>query len=98
MSEKYSTAIIDEVAAIIAQRRTTMPQGSYVTTCFERGWPYIARKVIEEATEAAIAAREESDDRLASEVADLIFFALVLLCDRGVDPSLVWQELSQRRR
>ena len=53
---------------------------------------------IEEATEASIAAREESDDRLASEISDLFFFALVSLAHRGVDPEKVWAELALRRR
>ena len=90
--------VIDQVAAVIAQRQRDMPADSYVADCLRRGWPYIARKLIEEATEASIAAREESDQRLASEISDLIFFALVMLADRGVDPESVWAELDKRRR
>ena len=90
--------IVDEVIAVIAQRRAEMPPDSYVAECLRRGWPYIARKLIEEATEASIAAREESDERLASEVSDLFFFALVMLAHRGIDPEKVWAELALRRR
>lgn len=98
MSERAGVGIIDEVIAVIAQRQKEMPPDSYVADCLRRGWPYIARKLIEEATEASIAAREESDDRLASEISDLVFFALVMLAHRGVDPEKVWGELSLRRR
>ena len=44
--------IIDQVIAVIAQRQKEMPPDSYVAECLRRGWPYIARKLIEEATEA----------------------------------------------
>ncbi len=98
MNDAPTVAVIEEVAAIIAQRRRDMPADSYVAECFRRGWPYIARKLIEEATEAAIAAREESDQRLASEISDLFFFALLTLAQRGVDVNLVWRELAERRR
>ncbi|MCY3695026.1 MAG: phosphoribosyl-ATP diphosphatase [Chloroflexi bacterium] len=98
MSERPGVEIIDQVIAVIAQRQKEMPPDSYVAECLRRGWPYIARKLIEEATEASIAAREESDERLASEISDLIFFALVALAHRGVDAEKVWAELSLRRR
>ena len=98
MSNQPGVEIVDEVIAVIAQRQREMPPDSYVAECLRRGWPHIARKLIEEATEASIAAREESDERLASEVSDLIFFALVLLAHRGVDPEMVWAELGLRRR
>ena len=98
MSERPGVEIIEQVAAVIGERKRSMPPDSYVAECLRRGWPYIARKLIEEATEASIAAREESDERLASEVSDLVFFALVMLAHRGVEPEMVWAELSKRRR
>jgi phosphoribosyl-ATP pyrophosphohydrolase len=90
--------VIDQIFEVIARRQREMPPDSYVAECLRRGWPYIARKLIEEATEASIAAREESDERLASEISDLIFFALVMLVHRGIDPEKVWAELALRRR
>ena len=48
MNDAPTVAVIEEVAAIIAQRRRDMPADSYVAECFRRGWPYIARKLIEE--------------------------------------------------
>lgn len=98
MSKRPGVEIIDQVAAVVAERKRSMPPDSYVAECLRRGWPYIARKLIEEATEASIAAREESDERLAAELADLVFFAVVMAADRGLDLDRVWTELAKRRR
>jgi phosphoribosyl-AMP cyclohydrolase / phosphoribosyl-ATP pyrophosphohydrolase len=51
-----------------------------------------AGKVQEEAEEVTRAAREESDDRVAEEAADLIYHLTVLLWSRGLtltDPERV---------
>ena len=55
-----------------------------------------ARKVGEEGVEAALAGASESDERLVEEVADLWFHTYVLLAARGLDPSLVEDELVRR--
>ncbi len=52
-----------------------------------------ARKVGEEGVEVALAGASESDERLVEEVADLWFHSYVLLAARGLDPSLVEDEL-----
>jgi phosphoribosyl-ATP pyrophosphohydrolase len=51
----------------------------------------------EEAVEVTVAALDESDERLVSEVADLWFHTYVLLAARGLDPSAVEDELASRR-
>ena len=55
-----------------------------------------ARKVGEEGVEVALAGASESDERLVEEVADLWFHTYVLLAARGLDPSLVEDELVRR--
>jgi phosphoribosyl-ATP pyrophosphohydrolase len=51
----------------------------------QKGLPKIAQKVGEEGVEAVIAALAESDERLVSESADLLFHLVVLLKARGID-------------
>jgi phosphoribosyl-ATP pyrophosphohydrolase len=55
-----------------------------------------ARKVGEEAVELVVAALSEDDQRVVEESADLWFHMLVLLASRGIDPSLVEDELRRR--
>ena len=62
----------------IAQRAGRRPEGSYTATLLDRP-ELAARKVREEAEEVARAAREESDERVAEEAADVIYHLAVLL-------------------
>ena len=98
MTRAFGPEILDEVYAVILQRKATMPEGSYVASLFESGWERIGKKVVEEAGETIIAAAGDDPQRLAEEAADLIFHTLVLLADSDTDPGLVWKELSNRRR
>ena len=50
----------------------------------------------EEGVEVAVAALDESDERLVEEVADLWFHTYVLLAARGLDPAAVEDELLRR--
>lgn len=90
--------IVDELAGIIAERRRTMPEGSYVAGLLASGVDRVAKKVGEEATEAVIAAKNGSHDEIVWEVADLWFHSLVLLEATGVPAADVWAELGRRRR
>ena len=60
--------------------------------------PVVARKVGEEAVETMVAAFSESDERVVSETADLIYHLYVLLAARGLDLSAVEDELERRAR
>jgi phosphoribosyl-ATP pyrophosphohydrolase/phosphoribosyl-AMP cyclohydrolase len=81
----------------VAERARLRPQGSYVAALLEEGVAACARKVGEEGVEAAVAALGESDERVIAEVADLWFHSYVLLAARGLDPSAVEDELSDRK-
>ena len=91
-------AIIEELAAVIAERHATMPEGSYVAGLLNAGVDRIARKVGEESAETIIAAKNGSHDEIVWEVADLWFHSLILLESTGVPVEDVFQELARRRR
>lgn len=82
----------------VAERAATRPDGSYVAGLLDQGVSAVARKVGEEGVETALAALDESDERLVSEVADLWFHTYVLLAARGLDPADVEDELRRRSR
>lgn len=90
--------LLTRLARIIADRERERPTGSYVAGLFERGLAPISQKVGEEAVETVVAAHAESDERLASEAADLLFHLLVLLRARGVPFDAVLAELAARER
>ncbi|HET9437284.1 MAG TPA: bifunctional phosphoribosyl-AMP cyclohydrolase/phosphoribosyl-ATP diphosphatase HisIE [Gaiellaceae bacterium] len=82
----------------VAERAKERPEGSYVVSLLDAGPAAAARKVGEEGLEVALAGAGESDERLVSELADLWFHSYVLLAARGLDPSLVEDELVRRAR
>lgn len=92
------SGVLDELFALIQDRKREMPEGSYTARLFEGGIGRIAQKVIEEAGEAAIAATQGETENLPGEVADLLYHTLVLLSASGVSPRQVWEELRERRR
>jgi phosphoribosyl-ATP pyrophosphohydrolase/phosphoribosyl-AMP cyclohydrolase len=82
----------------IVTRARERPEGSYTARLLDAGTPAVARKVGEEAVEVVTAALSESDERLVSEAADLVYHLYVLLAARGVDLSAVEDELEERSR
>ena len=89
---------MDVLFDTILDRKEKQPEGSYVSGLLTSGKDRVAKKVVEEAGEAAIAAVSETDDRVLSEVADLWFHSLILLASRDLTPAQVWEELERRRR
>ncbi len=66
----------------LAERARERPAGSYTVELLSDP-PRIGEKVMEEAEEVARAAREESDERVDEEAADVLYHLLVLLRSRG---------------
>lgn len=88
--------LIEALSATISDRKANPSPESYTARLLAEGTPKIAQKVGEEAVEVVVAALEESDQRLVSEVADLYYHCLVLLAQRDLDWSDVETELSRR--
>jgi phosphoribosyl-ATP pyrophosphohydrolase/phosphoribosyl-AMP cyclohydrolase len=81
----------------IGQRREADAPGSYTARLL--GDPaFTAAKVREEAEEVARAAREESDERVAEEAADVLYHLEVLLATRGLALADAAEVLNGRRR
>jgi phosphoribosyl-ATP pyrophosphohydrolase/phosphoribosyl-AMP cyclohydrolase len=82
----------------ILQREASGASDSYVVSSLAKGPAFPPRKVGEEAVEVVVAALNETDERLVSEVADLWFHTLLLLRARGLDPAEVEDELRRREK
>jgi len=81
----------------IAERAASAPEGSYTARLLADP-PFVGEKVQEEAEEIARAAREETDERVAEEAADVLFHLAVLLRGRGLSLADAEGVLSGRRR
>ena len=82
---------------ILRERARERPEGSYTVELLDDPGR-IGEKVEEEAEEVARAAREETDERVAEEAADLLYHLLVLLHSRGLALSDAEGVLDERRR
>ena len=89
-------AFLSKLEGVIEQRIAENPEGSYTARLFAKGPNRIAQKVGEEGLEVALAAVVESDDKVISESADLLYHLLVLLKSRGVTLARVVAELESR--
>ena len=81
----------------IAERADTRPHNSYTATLLAHE-QLAGAKVQEEAEEVARAAREESDERVAEEAADVIYHLAVLLRKRGLSLEDAERVLDDRRQ
>jgi phosphoribosyl-AMP cyclohydrolase / phosphoribosyl-ATP pyrophosphohydrolase len=81
----------------LRSRAAERPEGSYTVELLDDPG-LIGEKVEEEAEEVVRAAREESDERVAEEAADVLYHLSVLLASRQVPQSAVMEVLNDRRR
>lgn len=89
--------VIDELFAVIEDRRNNPKEGSYTNYLFDKGVDKICKKIGEEAAEIIIAAKNAAPDEIRYESADFLYHLLVLLCERGLTPGEVFAELEKRR-
>jgi phosphoribosyl-ATP pyrophosphohydrolase/phosphoribosyl-AMP cyclohydrolase len=88
---------LPDLERTIAARSVDRPQGSYTAQLLADP-PKIGEKVMEEAEEVARAAREETDERVAEEAADVLYHLTVLLRARGLELADAEAVLDGRRR
>lgn len=90
--------ILNKLYATIESRKMAAPPGSYTAELFAKGENEIVKKVGEEAVEVIVAVKGQSDERIVSESADLVYHLMVLLAARGIGWSAVEAELARRMK
>jgi phosphoribosyl-ATP pyrophosphohydrolase/phosphoribosyl-AMP cyclohydrolase len=89
--------VLPALERTLVARASERPVGSYTVTLLDDP-PLIGAKVMEEAEEVARAAREESDERVDEEAADVLYHLLVLMRSRGRALADAERVLDGRRR
>ncbi|MEL6259043.1 MAG: phosphoribosyl-ATP diphosphatase [Pseudomonadota bacterium] len=102
MTEKLGDAkalsdVLAALALVIDDRAGGDPGESYTAKLLSKGPKKTAQKIVEEASELAIALAAEGDDDVASEAADLLYHLLVGLRARGVSLEAVALILANRQ-
>ncbi|MBM7713068.1 bifunctional phosphoribosyl-AMP cyclohydrolase/phosphoribosyl-ATP diphosphatase HisIE [Siminovitchia sp. FSL H7-0308] len=94
--KKADSSIFASLMAEINERQTNPVEGSYTTYLFQKGIDKISKKLIEEAGEIVIAAKNKDKNEVISECGDLLYHSLVLLAEQGVSLEEVYAELEKR--
>ena len=93
-----STFTVHDLAVLVHDRARASPDVSYTRKLLDRGVAQCAKKLGEEAVEAAIAAISEDRERVIGEAADVLYHLLVMLHARGIKLDEVEAELGARTR
>jgi phosphoribosyl-ATP pyrophosphohydrolase/phosphoribosyl-AMP cyclohydrolase len=96
--QNASAGFLHTLDAVIHDRKSNPQEESYTSGLFRDGLPKISQKVGEESTETIVAALGESDERVVSEAADLVYHTLVLLAARGLSLADMEAELERRHK
>jgi phosphoribosyl-AMP cyclohydrolase / phosphoribosyl-ATP pyrophosphohydrolase len=96
LSQSAPAEVLPTLERTIRERAEERPAGSYTVELLDNP-QLVGGKVMEEAEEVARAAREESDERVDEEAADVIYHLLVLMRGRGRSLSDAERVLDERR-
>jgi phosphoribosyl-ATP pyrophosphohydrolase len=100
MTQTHAHDTLMRLAAVIESRKGGDPDASYVSRLFHKGDDAVLKKIGEEATEVALAAKDVRHGRepkaLVYEMADLWFHCLVALSHFDLSPADVLAELERR--
>jgi len=83
----------DELYQRLVARAAARPDGSRTVELLDAGVHAIGKKIVEEAAETWLAAEYEPDDRVAEEIAQLLYHAQVLMLARGLSLADVYARL-----
>lgn len=89
---------LHELERRVQERAKAGADVSYTRKLVDRGVAHCAKKLGEEAIEAAIAAVAEDRDRVIAEAADVLYHLLVVLHARGISLADVEAALAERTR
>jgi phosphoribosyl-ATP pyrophosphohydrolase len=83
----------DGLFAELSEKAQTRPAGSGTVAALDAGVHGLGKKVLEEAGEVWLAAEHESDDALAEEISQLLYWTQVLMLSRGLSLDDVYRNL-----
>jgi phosphoribosyl-ATP pyrophosphohydrolase/phosphoribosyl-AMP cyclohydrolase len=92
----HSDGLLQQLYEVVQARKQRAPQESYVASLMARGQDQVLKKVIEEAAEVVMAAKDGQAEAIVYEMADLWFHAIVALSWHNISPQQVLQELRRR--
>lgn len=83
----------ESLFAELTERAASRPEGSGTVAALDAGVHAQGKKVLEEAGEVWIAAEHESDEALAEEISQLLYWVQVLMVGKGLKLEDVYRHL-----
>jgi phosphoribosyl-ATP pyrophosphohydrolase/phosphoribosyl-AMP cyclohydrolase len=93
-----TTPFLMELGELLESRKSSTSEKSYTKSLLSGGPDKIGAKIREEAGELADAIKSESDERVLSEAADVLYHAMVGLTQRGLTLRQVIEVLAKRTK
>ena len=93
MKQSLAVKTFEDLFAELGERARTRPPGSGTVAALDSGVHTLGKKILEEAGEVWLAAEHESDDALAEELSQLLYWAQVLMIARGLTLDDVYRKL-----
>jgi phosphoribosyl-ATP pyrophosphohydrolase len=91
-------AVLEELFAVLEERKRTMPEGSYTAALLAGPQDKLLKKIGEEASEVIISARDRDGAQLRYEIGDLVYHLLVVMVREGLTLEDLARELASRRK
>ena len=93
MEQSQPVKTFEELFAELGERARSRPAGSSTVAALDAGTHAVGKKVLEEAGEVWLAAEHESDEALAEEISQLLYWTQVLMISRGLGLDDVYRKL-----
>ena len=88
--------VIDALYHTIQERKNADPSSSWTAKLMSKGDNTILKKVVEEAGEYCFAHKDNDEQEMIYEAADLTYHMLVALAVKNISPDRIKQELARR--
>jgi phosphoribosyl-ATP pyrophosphohydrolase len=93
MKQSLAVKTFEDLFAELGERARTRPPSSSTVAALDSGVHTLGKKILEEAGEVWLAAEHESDDALAEEISQLLYWMQVLMIARGLTLDDVYRKL-----
>jgi len=93
VKESQLVKTFDALFAELSEKAQTRPAGSGTVAALDAGVHGLGKKILEEAGEVWLAAEHESDEALAEEISQLLYWTQVLMLSRGLGLDDVYRKL-----
>ncbi|WP_419777927.1 bifunctional phosphoribosyl-AMP cyclohydrolase/phosphoribosyl-ATP diphosphatase HisIE [Malaciobacter marinus] len=88
--------IVDTLYHTICERKNDNPKKSYTAKLLKGKENSMLKKIVEEAGELTFAIKDNNEEEIVYEAADLMYHCLVAMASKNISPDRVKQELAKR--